>query len=1035
MTVKRRAVLVLGMHRSGTSMISKALMALGYCVGENLMPPSKDNQKGYWEDSDVVSCNDRILQRQSAAWDIPFTLKAEQSVPSEGLAEIKGLLREKFSAHSKVALKDPRMSLLGPLWLQAFQDLGYQVSVIVCLRHPGDVANSLLIRDGFEAAKSLVLWERYTLSALNVRANVVALVQYERMLSRPTEELVRIAKLIGDEDELPDLQQGIDEFAREFVDKSLCHNQYGGAFFSEELEELWLELEACAGNGALDQVTLSRLNALSEKSQEKYSSSRAQVIMDELVLALSSVGILKDKCESLQREVEIAVDIRNVTAESNQSITAALSATERSNQLLTSALAAAEQSNQSLMSTVTTLREQQESLLGENSELRQHATNLENNLLALKNSSSWKITAPMRTFATQARKVGLAVKGGYRYAKTRGLRQSIVKSIAIYNREGLRGIKQRLRASAQVVPNVVLGHPQVQGFPLLEIHQGDNSSYSLRKGGGGYVYMPPRKPADFNERVEALRTKPFFSIVVPVYNTPLSLLELMVESVKNQWYQHWELILVDDASPATSVKQALQTLEGAAVKVTYLDDNRGIAGATNVGLSVAAGDYVVFLDHDDELTADCLYELAVCIDENAADFIYSDEDKISEEGKFTEPHFKPQWSPDTMMSTMYTCHVSCVKMELVRELGGLRSEYDGCQDWDFVLRVSEVARKICHIPKVLYHWRIIPQSIASGLAAKDYAIEASKKVRLDAAKRRGFEAEMKAVEQVPGYFRIQYAVKGEPLVSIIIPTRDNGKVLRACIKSIKEKTTYLRYELIILDNGSVEPSTVDYLNELSGESDTKVIRHDHPFNYSELNNLGVTNAAGDFLLFLNDDTEVISEDWLQSMIGYAQLPHVGAVGAKLLYPNTNKIQHVGVLNLENGPGHAFLKQDADLPGYYMRSLLDYNWLAVTGACLMVERAKFAAVGGFCESFPIAYNDVDLCMKLVEHNLFNVVNPSVRLIHHESISRGVDDISAEKIQRLKNERRRLFEAHPAFYQADPFFSPNLHPNGINFEVVS
>jgi GT2 family glycosyltransferase len=306
-------------------------------------------------------------------------------------------------------------------------------------------------------------------------------------------------------------------------------------------------------------------------------------------------------------------------------------------------------------------------------------------------------------------------------------------------------------------------------------------------------------------------------------------------------------------------------------------------------------------------------------------------------------------------------------------------------------------------------------------------------VRSEALTRRGLTGDVEPVAGFPGYFRVNYFPVGNPLVSIIIPTRDNYSVLRRCTDSIKNITRYSNYEIIILDNGSVAENALNYFASLDGENNIKVIRHDYPFNFSELNNVGVTQSSGEVLLFLNDDTEVIHPDWLERMVGYAQLPHIGIVGAKLLYPGTDRIQHAGVLNLEDGPGHAFLNTDRYQPGYYMRNILEYNWLAVTGACLMMERSKFDRVGRFDETFPIAYNDIELCFRSVDAGYFNVVCQAAELYHHESVSRGVDHLDEEKAQRLLREKRRLNEKHPRYYQYDPFFNINLHPNGINFEI--
>jgi glycosyltransferase involved in cell wall biosynthesis/LmbE family N-acetylglucosaminyl deacetylase len=565
------------------------------------------------------------------------------------------------------------------------------------------------------------------------------------------------------------------------------------------------------------------------------------------------------------------------------------------------------------------------------------------------------------------------------------------------------------------------------------IVQQQNGKFALSRVDEGYTYIEPQRPANIAEQLADLGIDTSFSIVVPVYNTPVALLDAVIRSVKEQWYGNWQLILIDDASTSKETYAALQRLDSPQIKLISLDNNQGIAGATNVGMAAADGNFVVFMDHDDELTPDCLFELALCIAHNQPDFVFSDEDKLDANGKFTQPHFKPDWSPDTMMSTMFTGHVSCVRRALLDTVGGLRSEFNGCQDWDLVLRISEHTKRISHVPKVLYHWRIIPESVASDIAAKPYVLDASRRVRMEALTRRGHNGTVEPIAQVPGYFRVNYHLYGAPRVSIIIPTRDGGNVLRCCIDSILVKTSYENFEIIILDNGSAESATLDYLQLIQGKNNIRVIRHDKPFNFSELNNVGASHASGDILLFLNDDTEVVGSDWLQRMGGYAQLTHVGAVGAKLVYPNSARIQHAGVINLATGPAHAFLRADAEAPGYFMRNLLEYNWLAVTGACMMIETKKFQRLGGFDVNFPVAYNDIELCIRAVDQGLFNVVCQAVTLIHHESVTRGLDHVDLVKASRLQGELRRLFNSHPAYFQHDPFHNPNLAPNGQNFEL--
>ncbi|AYY96514.1 glycosyltransferase [Burkholderia multivorans] len=686
-----------------------------------------------------------------------------------------------------------------------------------------------------------------------------------------------------------------------------------------------------------------------------------------------------------------------------------------------------------LQSLVGELREETAAATSRQRELHARAERSEQELQHIQTSTMWRAFLKVRRIAEMM---------------SPGLRRNVRKTlkaawwIATPHRmpARLRFLKAR-RAAAAMQANVGDRALYPEGQYLVYKPHATNADtgrnragrYELSSVAGGYVYIPPRKPDDIDACIASLGAKPTFSIVVPLYNTGPELFDAMVGSVLDQWYPHWELVLVDDKSPLSSVGERLATLNDPRIKIIQLDRNLGISGATNKGLDAAEGDYIVFLDHDDELTCDCLFELAKCVAADNPDFIYSDEDKIETDGSYGQPFFKPDWSPDTMMSTMYTCHVSCVRRSLQQRIGGLRSEFDGCQDWDFVLRVVEQANKISHIRKVLYHWRVIPASVASDLNAKPYAVDAGRRARLSAIERRGLKGALEPVPQLPGYFRVRYAHQGDPKVSIIIPSKNNGDVLRRCVDSIRSKSTYRNFEIILIDNGSTNIDTLRTFDDMAAMSNIRVIRHDMPFNYSEINNIGVRESIGDFLVFLNDDTEVMSETWLSDMLGYAQLAHIGAVGAKLIYPGGRKMQHVGLVNLADGPGHAFLQQNADSPCYFARNLLEYNWIGVTGACLMLSREKFNRINGFDEAFPVAYNDVDLCFRLIKSGLYNVVCPGVELIHYESLSRGRDDANNEKIRRLARDKERLYLKHPDFFMFDPFHNPNLDQRDPNFVI--
>lgn len=649
-------------------------------------------------------------------------------------------------------------------------------------------------------------------------------------------------------------------------------------------------------------------------------------------------------------------------------------------------------------------------------------------------STSWKITAPVRLLGARTRKLKKFLQLFNQLRKKHSLIFLLKKSFQVLSQDGLQGFINQLKQqnAIQAAQSGVLVSNSFLQEPAF-IHRDKQGKFSLNSTPNSYVYIEPERNELIDAKMASWQKKPLFSIVVPLYNTTQELLDGVIKSVEGQWYSNWELVLVDDCSPDPATRKALEKITNPQIKIFYSEVNQGISGATNIGLQKASGDFIVFMDHDDEITADCLYELALCIERDDPDFVYSDEDKLTEDGSYIDPHFKPDWSPDTMMSTMFTGHVSCVRSALLEKVGMLRPEFNGCQDWDFVLRVSEITKKISHIPKVLYHWRIIPGSTAANIAAKSYVLEASQNARKDALKRRGKRGSVEAVEQVPGYFRVNYHLEGSPKFSIIIPSRDNFSVLRKCVESIFDKTEYKDYEIILVDNGSRDKSTLDYIESLKGNPRISVVSHDIPFNYSELNNVGVKKSQGDILVFLNDDVEILQGDWLNRMGGYAQLSHIGAVGAKLLYPGETLVQHSGVINLENGPAHALIRCERNQPGYYMRNLIEYNYFAVTGACLMIERDKYCSVGGFEERLPVAYNDVDLCAKLLKSGFYNVVCQGVRLIHHESLSRGHDAIDPVKQNRLKKDLRLFYSLNPEFYQYDPFHNLNFQSNSVNFAL--
>jgi GT2 family glycosyltransferase len=538
------------------------------------------------------------------------------------------------------------------------------------------------------------------------------------------------------------------------------------------------------------------------------------------------------------------------------------------------------------------------------------------------------------------------------------------------------------------------------------------------------------KPEDFprlRSEAESLCYKPFISIVMPTYNTDEVWLRAAIESVRRQIYPNWELCIADDGSVKPDVRRVLEEYRrrDERIKVIYLEKNQGISCASNAAMSLATGEFVGLLDHDDELAPWALLEVVKFLNQNPSlDLIYSDEDKVAPNGSRVKPFFKPDFSPDLLMSTNYICHFSVFRRLLFDKIGGFQKRFDGSQDHDLVLRLSEQSRKIAHIPRVLYHWRQIPGSVAWSGNAKTWAYEVSEQMLQESLERRRLRGKAKML--YPGIYKIRYEIAGTPLVSIIIPTRDKVKLLRRCIRSIRQKSTYNHYEIIVVDNCSTKSETARYLAEMSADPSFRVLSFNEPFNYSRLNNVAAKEARGDFLLFLNNDTEVISPDWLEEMLGHAQRPEVGAVGAKLLFPN-GTIQHGGVIvGLGGVAGHAFYGMRGSEQGYMGLATVTRNCTAVTAACLMTRRSIFEEVGGFDEKLDVAYNDVDFCLKMIQRGYYIVYTPHAVLRHYESASRS----------HVQPERNTCYfrAKWSAFLDSgDPFYNPNLALDSSDFRI--
>jgi GT2 family glycosyltransferase len=520
---------------------------------------------------------------------------------------------------------------------------------------------------------------------------------------------------------------------------------------------------------------------------------------------------------------------------------------------------------------------------------------------------------------------------------------------------------------------------------------------------------------------------PLFSVLTPVYNTPADVLAAMLGSVRGQSFEDWELCLVDDCSTEPHIRAALERAqsEDPRIRIARREVNGGIVAASNDALAMAQGKFVALLDHDDELHPKALEKVAAALAAAPkADYVYTDEDKIDRSGRPSGPFFKPDWSPERMRTQMYTCHLSVMRRRLVEEVGGFDQEFEGSQDWDLVLKVTERARQVVHVPEVLYHWRTLETSTAgAGEEAKPWAFEAGTRAVQAHCERIGLPAEVKRDLDVPGVYHLHPRLRREPLVSIVIPTAGGSREVRFqqvvliehCLRSIVETSTYGNYEIVCVTDAGMDPALIDRLEGIAGDR-LRLVPFEGPFNFSAKVNRGAVHSSGECLLLLNDDMEVVTPDWIERMVMYLELEEIGAVGARLIWED-GRPQHVGIL-FENGgyPGHIYRGFSPDFRGYSNNVLIAQNYLAVTAACLITTRQAFDEVGGFSTLFPNSYNDMDFCLKLRTKGRRVVYDPDTVLYHFESSSRNAEVEEWEKQQ--------LVDRWLPLTAVDPATNPNL-----------
>ena len=1182
----KQLIVVLGMHRSGTSAITRGLKVLGVELGDKLIAAVEgDNSKGYWEDSDLNTLNIEMLYSIGSDWHnlTPIDHFDVETLREKGyFLKAAKLLHDKLKNNDLFGFKDPRVAKLLPFWTSVFSYSKIDVSYVLAIRHPISVIRSLEMRGEPNKEKSYLLWLGHVINSLSHTESARrVIVDYDHVMLAPDRELGRIA----DKFNLNIEQKELKNYRSKFLDSDLQHSKYEpneikldplcpalAAEIYLKLQEIILSNDDLCGEDFQSLVTkwenefrrltpaLSLIDKLvTQRNQDEHTISvrDAQIaetnnhivdrdksinqLHNELAARDNNINKLQNEvaerdtnvhklnlvvAEQIetenQRNEEIEIlnldvskkdaqvteltnsvdgyvqeieslkldvskkdthvieltDIVDGYVQEIESLKLDVSKKDTHVTELTNIVDGHVQEIETLNQKVAKKDKQLFELNNHAQELDKHAatldqivTELKSQLLAVHNSTSWRLTSPVRllkdvslyfsTDRTTTGKKPVKFNSTWYLEQNPDVENSGIDPLQHYLQHGkaegrkplpdsfLLRNKNRWQIFKSVYPSIVEEsggtlstlkkarsvHKRegLQGVRkrILDTHKGTFTNASDRVDYQEWIRrydtLDDESRSSMQRKLATHAYQPLISVVMPVYNANPEWLAKAIESVRSQIYPNWELCIADDASTNKTIRTLLQKYSDidSRIKVVFREKNGHISATSNSAISIVEGDWIALLDHDDVLSEHALFWVADCINSNpSAQMIYSDEDKIDEGGTRSSPYFKCNWNIDLFYSQNMFSHLGVYKTELISAVDGFRIGLEGSQDHDLALRCIEKIdhKHIHHVPKVLYHWRIHEESTARSLDVKPYAAIAGEKALNEHFQRMGVKATTESI----GYgYRTKYALpEALPLVSLLIPTRNGLELLKQCIDSILSKTSYSNFEIIIIDNGSDDTDTLNYLKLVTDNPSVRVIRDERPFNYSALNNSAVKHSRGEIIGLINNDIEVISPGWLNEMVSLALQPNAGAIGARLLYPD-DTLQHAGVtLGMGGVAGHPHCHLPKTHHGYFCRASLAQSFSAVTAACLIIRKDIYTEVEGLNEAdLRVAFNDVDFCLRVREVGYRNIWTPFAELYHHESATRGSED-TPEKKARFAQEIDYMQKQWGDLLLNDPAYSPNL-----------